>query len=221
MKIASWNIEKNGQASVLEKQSKVEEFIWQCCKKMEISILFLCEVHSARLSDYVDHLAAILEDYHVVPLDGGKSNCYVILIRTELGIQVSHDSLKGLNREAVFLQTVDNSFSIILAHFKSGQTGLTKNQLIESAQFAESVTPGKWIVTGDMNWDYGRFDVLELDGTKRYTCWLNETQKKGGILDWCLAGKFTDVTPIDLTKLFLPSMFDMEGHDHKPVIFTL
>jgi len=224
--IASWNIEKNGKSSDQEKQTKVSNFIDQCCTDGEtnkkVSIIFLCEVHSAQVENYRSFLSSTYsEDYDVHYLSGNYSNNYIILIQKKLGIQISHDSLKHLNRDAVFLQTEDNSFSIILAHFKSGQTNLTKDQLVNSVKFLQGITAGRWAITGDMNWDYNKAEELGLITVKKETCWHDETQKHGGILDWCLFGQSTNVIPWNLKQYFPEDTFNMQGPDHKPVIFDI
>ncbi|MFY0604434.1 MAG: endonuclease/exonuclease/phosphatase family protein [Flavobacteriaceae bacterium] len=221
--VASWNIEKNGKSSDPAKQQKVSEFINLCCVELNVSILFLCEVHSAQIDNYVAFLSSVYgETYDVASLPGGHSNAYVILIQRDLKIKISHDSLKGLNREGVFLQSGD--ISIILAHFKSGQTGLTKDQLFQAASALQGgLSSGKWAITGDMNWDYANSATLGLTfPTAAYTCWTDQTQAKGGILDWCLASSTTAVLPLIFDLEVMPhELFDMTGPDHKPVIFKI
>ena len=220
--VASWNIEKNGQSSGFEKQSKVSDFIDVCCKTLSVTVVFLCEVHSARKDDYKAFLNTVYgRDYRVDCLDGGNSNGYILLTRHDAGIQVSQDTLRNLNRGVLFLAYQD--FSLCLAHFKSGQTGLTKDQLVSAADFLEGSGgyTGKWGITGDMNWDFSKVNQLTLPhGAKARTCWTDQTQKRGGILDWCLAGHATEATPVDMEKLFSRETFDMAGPDHKPTLFN-
>lgn len=220
--IASWNIEKNGQSSTDIKQQKVSGFIDLCCHNLGITIVFLCEVHSARIHDYTGYARQVYgNDYNVYDLPGGKSNAYVVLIRKEAQIEVGKDTLKGLNREALLLNADD--FFFVLAHFKSGQTGLTKDQIQESAAFLQDIgNSGKWAITGDMNWDYNKANDLKLPGgAKCATCWTDKTQAKGGILDWCLAGSATTVSPVDVNSLFSMEVNDMSGPDHRPVVFGI
>ncbi len=217
--IASWNIEKNGQSSTLDKQVKVNHFI-DSCVEINIPIIFLCEVHSARVDDYKTYLSTLYKGYNVDSLPGGYSNAYVILTRKNLSIEISHSNLKGLNREAILIQIDD--FSLILTHFKSGQTNLTKDQLVNASLFLEEISSGRWAIIGDMNWDYSRYNELFNNfKTFAYSCWSDQTQKHGGILDWCLTGQFIKGTPFDLTTFFSKEIYDMQGPDHKPVIFIL
>jgi len=57
--------------------------------------------------------------------------------------------------------------------------------------------------------------------TFAHSCWKDQTQKHGGILDWCLTGQFIKGIPFDLTTFFPKEIYDMQGPDHKPVIFIL
>jgi hypothetical protein len=49
MRIASFNIEKNGKSSDDGKQKIVSDFIDRCCNPnhWNVDVLFLCEVHAA------------------------------------------------------------------------------------------------------------------------------------------------------------------------------
>ncbi|TRV45045.1 MAG: LamG domain-containing protein [Microcystis panniformis Mp_MB_F_20051200_S9] len=222
IKIASWNIEKNGQSSTLEKQSKVSDFIATCIE-LEITVIFLCEVHSTRVDDYVAFLISTYgETYRVESLPGGYNNAYVFLIRQNASIEVNYGQLFALNRAGLILQS--GELFCVLAHFKSGQTGLTKNQIENAAEFLQDIggKSGKWAITGDMNWDYQNCNKLNLpECALEYTCWSDQTQAKGGILDWCLAGTSTQVIPWDVENLFNKSINDMTGPDHRPVVFVI
>lgn len=222
--VASWNIEKNGQSSTFDKQSKVSDFIDQCCNNYQISVIFLCEVHSSRTLDYQSYLTATYgDDYYVNFFDGGYSNAYILLIRKDTGLNFSYDTLKYMNRKVVIVHKEDEVIpAVILAHFKSGQTGLTKDQIENAADSLNEMSVNKWAIMGDMNWDYSRVDKLDLGfSVESGSCYRDQTQKSGGILDWCLAGNHVDLIPIDLTDKFDSSMFDMTGPDHKPIIFSL
>lgn len=221
--IASWNIEKNGQSSTPEKQGKVSDFIDTCCKELGITVVFLCEVHSARIEDYTSFLEGVYgANYTVNFLAGGYNNAYVYLIRKDAEISASYYQLRGLNRAGLLLQ--NGELFCVLAHFKSGQTGLTKDQIQQAASSLQSINPAlpTWAITGDMNWDYNNFEQLDLNVLAlRYTCWLDQTQAKGGILDWCLASYRIDVHPLDVKNLFPAEVNNMEGPDHRPIAFTI
>lgn len=219
--IASWNVEKNGQSSTDIKQAKVIDFI-DGCVKMDVDVIFLCEVHSSRLDDYVAYLTSVYDaEYHVVGLPGGHSNGYIIMTRKARTIEISGDTLKGLNR-GIQLLKLDNDLVLCLAHFKSGQTGLTKDQIQNAAIFLDNAMPARWAITGDMNWDYARVGELVVPGGSHAgTCWADQTQAKGGILDWCLTGGATEIAPVDVANLFPPETNDMSGPDHRPVLFVI
>jgi hypothetical protein len=220
--IASWNIEKNGQSSDITKQAKVSEFI-HCCADYHVHIIFLCEVHSARVNDHVSFLQQTYgHSYEVESLPGGHSNAYVLMIRKgPLKADKYYDRLKGLNRGALLLQ-LDNDLVLCLAHFKSGQTGLTKDQLQQASSFLDSMRPGRWAIMGDMNWDFNNTGALQLPGGSHpETCWGDQTQNRGGILDWCLAAGATQVEPQNVANLFRAEINDMSGPDHRPVLFVI
>lgn len=221
--IASYNIEKNGQSSELLKQEKVSDFI-DSAVDLGFHIIYLCEVHSARIQDYVDHLRSVYGNSHRVEfLEGGHSNASVFLIAHELDAVLSYDELKGLNRN-LFHCYIDGEIAIGFAHFKSGQTGLTKSQLENAAKFLEGFTndSGRWAITGDMNWDMKNAAALSMPaGSSAYTCWSDMTQKHGNILDWCAAGSSTRVQPVDGPGFFAPAFQVMDGPDHRPVAFTV
>ena len=220
--IASFNIEKNGQSSDPSKQTKVSDFIDLCCKR-RVDIIFLCEVHKVRIQDYVEFLREVYLDYSCDFLDGGYSNAYVVLCRKSAGFTLSFDGLKGLNRNFLLCH-IENKVAIGFAHFKSGQTNLTKDQIEAGADFMNGFTnnTGRWAIVGDMNWDMHRFNELNLPANSRAaTCWSDMTQKSGGILDWCLAGWGVALAPADGVKDFNPAFQVMDGPDHRPVVFRL
>lgn len=217
--VAVWNIEKNGQSSKDIKQEKVSEFIDSCCK-YGIDVIFLCEVHSTRLKDYNSFIGSVYSafGYKVHAFEGGHSNAYILLVRSEANVQLSYDELKGLNRKIVLV--LINGVYVCLAHFKSGQTGLTKDQLQQAADSLDGLAGSCWMITGDMNWDYSKFDELKRPGgAHAATCWKDQTQAKGGILDWAMAGGRVALKPVG-ESLFSPTMIDMQGPDHRPVVFT-
>lgn len=221
--IATWNIEKNGQSSALDKQTKVSHFIDMECNQLR-DVIFLCEVHSARVDDYANFLRAVYgTHYGVYVLEGGYSNNYVCLIRSGANISdTSYYQLQGLNRAGLMFRW--NSIWVVLAHFKSGQNGLTRNQLQNAADFLESLSPGYWAIMGDMNWDYARLGELAVPiGTHADTMWADQTQVRGGILDWCLAGRRTGLASTNGYTYFVhyPELINMLGPDHRPVIFKL
>jgi hypothetical protein len=220
--VACWNIEKSGQSSDPTKQANVSEFI-QFCSNHNIDVVFLCEVHSARVDDYVEFLKRVYgTKYSINSLPGGYSNAYVLMVRLGVNLVLSQDTLKGLNRGVLVLHE-DQRFMLCLAHFKSGQTGLTRDQLQQAAVFLDNAQPWSWAITGDMNWHYGNAGGLTVPGgTHSHTCWPDMTQASGNILDWCMAGGIVAVEPWNLGGTRLPpSMTDMSGPDHRPVVFTL
>ena len=221
--IASFNIEKNGQSSELLKQTKVSDFI-DYCSNRAVDLIFLCEVHSARIVDYISHLKEIYgEGYACEFLEGGHSNAYVILARRSSGFDLSFDGLAGLNRNFLLCH-IENKVAIGFAHFKSGQTGLTKDQIEAAADFMNTFTngTGRWAITGDMNWDLHRYSELALpNGSHNATCWLDMTQRHGGILDWCLAGSSVQLAAANGPNEFNPGFQTMDGPDHRPVLFKI
>jgi len=227
---ASWNIEKDGQSSEIHKQTKVSDFIDRCCLTYDVSVVFLCEVHSARIDDFVDFIQSSgrYPNYDVFSRPGGNSNAYVILIRKDAGISPGYSRLALLNRDGLICQC--GEFWFVLAHFKSGQTDLTKGQIEASANFLNGINgTGKWIISGDMNWSAGNFQGLTgLPDLCTYaTCWEGQaTQKRGGVLDWCLKGpadtfEQMQVTHWDMLNMFGVQTAQMDGPDHKPIGFTI
>jgi hypothetical protein len=219
--IACFNIEKNGQSSFLAKQEKVSEFI-DACTKLKVDVLFLCEVHSARVEDYRNFIASVYGGYYLVfSLPGGHSNAYIVMVKAAVSGDILQNPLKGLTRGAVVIR-LGNDLAVCLAHFKSGQTGLTRDQIEQASAFLDGAFQCRWVIAGDMNWDFANRNQLTLPGgTHAHTCWTDQTQIHGGILDWCLAGGLATVEKHDLTKYFRPEMFAMDGPDHKPILFSV
>jgi hypothetical protein len=109
---------------------------------------------------------------------------------------------------------------LCLAHFKSGQTPLTKTQIEQASGFLESAQRRSWAIIGDMNWDYNNGGLTLPNGTESATCGHDSTQVQGGILDWCLAGFRVSVTARDLRGL-PPALTNYSGPDHRPVVFSI
>ncbi len=145
-----------------------------------------------------------------------------MLTKKDAGVEgIYQDKLKGTRPGAIMVH-FKSHFFLCLAHFKSGQSGLTKDQLQTGSSFLESSFPGSWAITGDMNWDYANRGALTLPGNcHAATCWADRTQVKGGLLDWCLVGGAYKVTPVDVNGLFPAETNDMTGPDHRPVIFSI
>ncbi|MCP1445890.1 hypothetical protein J3D54_005022 [Pseudomonas sp. GGS8] len=220
MRIASFNIEKNGGSSTLEKKAQVDFFISKCCsnKEWNVDLLFLCEVHSAQVNNYASNLAEIYPSYRVAAFTGGYSNAYIVMVSEFAQIEIcSQGKLFGLNRDLIAIAATGvNGYTgyVFLAHFKSGQNGLTKSQLKSCTALG-----GNWVVTGDMNLDYANVGQVETAGLA-YECWGGQqTHAKGGILDWVLASADVKVTTIDITGL--ANEFDMSGPDHRPILFDV
>ncbi|MBV4477530.1 hypothetical protein N8H74_21985 [Pseudomonas sp. B2M1-30] len=219
MRIGSFNVEKNGKSSTLDKQTQVEFFIHNCCTDAwDADIVFLCEIHSAQVDNYRLNLAAIYKHYTVHAFDGGYSNAYIVMVKSFEALQVcSQGSLFGLNRDLIAVEA--NAVKgytgyVFLAHFKSGQTGLTRSQLRSCTALG-----GRWVATGDLNLDYQNVGLLDTAGLA-YDCWGGQqTQSKGGILDWVLASADVSVKVVDITGL--GHIFDMSGPDHRPILFDV
>ncbi len=218
MRIASFNVEKDGQSSTLDKQAQVNFFIEHCCKELCVDLIFLCEIHSARLKDFVEFLATVYGEYRVASFTGGYSNGYVIMAKKTADIDIaSQGDLFGLSRPLLLAKAQGvNKYTgyVLLAHFKSGGTGLTKKEIEFCATFA-----AKWVLTGDLNYDFKNLTNLNPPGVG-YECWKGKsTHAKGGILDWVLASLDVKVEPVDLTPL--ETTFDMTGPDHRPIVFDI
>ncbi len=220
MRIGSFNIEKNGKSSTLDKQTQVEFFLSKCCSgdDWNADIVFLCEIHSAQTDNYSSYLASVYPLYRVCAFTGGYSNGYIVMVKAFEKLQVcSQGSLHGLNRDLIAIEVSGvNGYTgyVFLAHFKSGQTGLTKSQLKSCTALG-----GRWVATGDLNLDYTKVGQLDTAGLA-YDCWGGQqTQAKGGILDWVLASADVTVNVVDITGL--AHIFDMSGPDHRPILFDV
>ncbi|KIQ56897.1 MULTISPECIES: endonuclease/exonuclease/phosphatase family protein [Pseudomonas] len=220
MRIGSFNVEKNGKSSTLEKQTQVDIFLHNCCSSnyWDADLVFLCEIHSAQIDNYRSNLAAIYKNYSVYSFTGGHSNAYIVLVKSFERLQVvSQGSLFTLNRDLIAVEAhgvKGYTGYVFLAHFKSGQNGVTKSQLKSCTALG-----GKWVATGDLNLDYQKVGELDTAGLA-YECWGGQqTQSKGGILDWVLASVDVAVTPVDITGL--AHVFDMSGPDHRPILFDV
>ena len=219
--IATYNIEKNGQSSIPDKQGKVSDFVAYCINR-GVDVIFLCEVHSARVDDYVNFLRSVYsEHYECESLPGGYSNAYVVIHKKSVKFTLSHDQLQGLNRNFL-LCTIEDKLGVGFAHFKSGQTGLTRTQIENAAEFLQSMLPGTWAIAGDMNWDMAKANQLQLPaGSHWASSWPDMTQAKGGILDWCLAGQRVNVTAVQGYAELHQAFQEMTDPDHRPVLFQL
>ncbi|WP_271407779.1 endonuclease/exonuclease/phosphatase family protein [Pseudomonas sp. Q1-7] len=220
MRIGSFNIEKNGLSSTEIKQSQVDTFIDNCCSNShwDADLVFICEVHSGQLANYRSHLGDRYPSYNVWAFEGGYSNGYIVMAKAFQCIEVvAQGNLRGLNRELIAAHATSvggYTGYIFLAHFKSGQTNLTKSQLLNC-----TALDGNWVVTGDLNFDYNNLSSLNPPGIG-YECWNGQsTQAKGGILDWVLGSPNVQVTPVDITAM--ANDFDMSGPDHRPILFDI
>ncbi len=226
MLIASWNIEKNGQSSADVKRTMVSGFIDYCLADLNVDLLFLCEVHSARVDDYVTYIISNYINYSVTPIHGGYSNCYLVIQKRTGNITVVGDEhLQGLNRSLAIVHVTSLHFDfnglIGLAHFKSGRTSLTRDQIRGAVDFLNDASNGSYFITGDLNWDYNDFARLAVDA-ERIKQW-DITQRRGGCLDWAIFGRGTLAASFDFSALGRsnPDLFSMNMPDHKPVIFEI
>jgi hypothetical protein len=220
MRIGSFNVEKNGKSSTQVKQTQVDGFLYNCCTSghWDADIVFLCEIHSAQINNYRDNLASMYPSYSVHAFTGGYSNAYIVLVKAFEQLQViSQGNLLGLNRDLIAVEAqgvAGYTGYVFLAHFKSGQTGLTRSQLKSCTALG-----GRWVATGDLNLDYANVGQLDTAGLA-YDCWGGQqTQAKGGILDWVLASADVTVNVVDITGL--AHIFDMSGPDHRPILFDV
>jgi exonuclease III len=221
MRIACFNVEKNGASSTMDKQTQVDGFIERCCeeKGWDCDVIFLCEIHNKQASNYVEAIQSRYHAYRVEYFPGAGSNYYVVIVKAFAKLVVcSQGDMKGVHRELINVQASGvNGFTgdIMLAHFKSGGSGLTKSQLTSSS----STSLCRWVVAGDMNWDFGRLAELNPPGLG-YDCWNGKpTHKSGSRLDWVLADPNTTVKPVDITGM--EDTFNMGGPDHRPILFDV
>lgn len=227
MLIASWNIEKNGVSSTDIKQTMVSGFVDYCLNDLRVDILFLCEVHSSRLEDYRSYVAENYRHYCVDSFSGGYSNCYILIYKATGNIRILGDQhLVGLTRDIITVEvtSVHNNFNGFMgfAHFKSGRTNLTRNQLEDTINFFAGASNGAYFITGDLNWDYSDYPSLTLNAANAVKQW-DVTQAKGGCLDWGVYGPMTQASAFDFSGVVAqnPELCAMQGPDHKPVIFEV
>lgn len=220
MRVASFNIEKNGKSSTDIKQGQVSTFLDNCCsnKYWDVDLVFICEMHYAQLENYTLALSAMYPGYKVASFNGGHSNGYIVLAKDDPSISIdSQGHLFALNRDLIAVEVNGfNGYSgyVILAHFKSGQNKITKTQIQSCTGMG-----GNWVVTGDINYDYNNAHQLGVNG-KAYECWNGlPTQAHGNILDWVLASPSVEVKAVDITEL--KDVFDMSGPDHRPIVFDI
>jgi hypothetical protein len=224
MRIGSFNIEKSGESSVFDKKAQVESFVSSCCSADEwnADLVFLCEVHAALMSKFVEFFKDTYTQYNVISHHGGGSNNYIILSFAFKEIEVaSQGNLYGLTRDLVAVEAKNvNHFTgtILLAHFKSGQNNLTKTQIQACVKLGSA-----WVATGDLNWTFGNVVKLDVPATA-HSCWGDMPTHKSSngntaILDWVLASDDVTVTPVDITQK--AADFDMEGPDHRPILFDV
>lgn len=221
MRIACFNIEKNGASSDIEKQTQVDGFIELSCRSdgWNCDIVFLSEVHSAQYQNYLSAIGARYHDYRAEAFFGGGSNWYVVIVKDTTRMQIcSQGELLGLHRDLVNIQV--NNFNgytgdVFLAHFKSGGNGLTASQL----KSCSSSSLPSWVIAGDMNYDISRLGELNPPGIG-HDCWGGlPTHAKGGRLDWVLADANATVTPVDISSM--QNAFNMGGPDHRPIVFDI
>lgn len=221
MRIACFNIEKNGASSDMDKQTQVDGFIEASCSERgwNCDIVFLSEIHSAQYQNYVNGIHSRYHNYRAEAFFGGGSNWYVVAVKAFERLQIcSQGELLGLHRDLVNVRADNvNGFTgdVFLAHFKSGGGGLTTSQL----KSCSSSGLANWVIAGDMNFDLGRLGELNPPGLA-YDCWNGmPTHAKGGRLDWVLAHANATVRPVDITGLH--STFNMGGPDHRPIVFDI
>ena len=95
--VASLNIEKTGQSSTQNKQAIVSTFI-DLCWSFNAEVIFLCEVHSARIGDFIGYLNATYGNtYNVNFLEGGQSNAYVVLTSKKISFELSYAQLTTIS----------------------------------------------------------------------------------------------------------------------------
>lgn len=109
-------------------------------------------------------------------------------------------------------------------HAKSGQTGLTKHEL-ESYTGYLSTKYTYWLLFGDLNWSFRNAYKLSIPkGAVCISCWKNESQRKGSVLDWCIYSKSTLTITARSSPSFRfmpPLMTSMTTTDHKPVQYDV
>jgi hypothetical protein len=224
VRIGSFNIEKSGESSGLDKKTQVESFVSSCCNSEEwnADLVFLCEVHASRLENFAEFFGSVYSNYRVTKYAGGGSNNYIILCKgfEEIAV-VPQGHLFNLTRGLVAVEARSvKGFTgtVLLAHFKSGQNNLTRKQIDACVKLGSA-----WVATGDLNWQYENVGKLDIPALA-YECWggLPTHKSSNGntaILDWVLASDDVRVTPVDITQK--AADFDMEGPDHRPILFDV
>ncbi|MAK97662.1 MAG: hypothetical protein CL803_04710 [Citromicrobium sp.] len=225
--VAWFNVEKVGRSSPQIKETIISHFL-DYCFRSEFDIVTLLEIHSARETDIADHINSVYGPaYSATVVHGGHSNSYVCAIRTKTTTFDGSVKLVGLNRDvAEFSTSASGGFKlkIYLAHFKSGQTGLTSKQLREAVDAAAKTSGGTWLIGGDLNWDFDRKDALGLpEDVKFFSYWSDSTQRKGSILDWALYSDNLKIKAAGISefKRKHSEFGDMSGPDHKPVALQI
>jgi len=164
-------------------------------------------------------LASVYPHYRVCPFTGGYSNGYIVMVKSFEALQVcSQGSLHGLNRDLIAVEAAGvNGYTgyVFLAHFKSGQTGLTKSQLKSCTALG-----GNWVATGDLNMEYQKCRATRYSRARiRMLGRSTDPKQRAEILDWVLASVDVQVVPVDITHL--DTVFDMSGPDHRPILFDV
>ncbi|MEL7690672.1 endonuclease/exonuclease/phosphatase family protein [Citromicrobium bathyomarinum] len=225
--VAWFNVEKVGRSSPREKEIITNHFL-DYCFRSEFDIVTLLEIHSARETDIASYINSVYGPaYSATVVHGGHSNSYVCAIRTRTTTFDGSVKLVGLNRDvAEFSTSASGGFKLktYLAHFKSGQTGLTAKQLREAVDAAAKNSGGTWMIGGDLNWEYDRREALGLPGdVKFFSYWSDSSQRKGGILDWALYSDNLKIKAAGISefKRKHSEFGDMSGPDHKPVALQI
>ncbi|WP_417319523.1 hypothetical protein [Emcibacter sp.] len=227
MIIVSWNIEKCGLSSAQDKRAALDTLLFDAAYKQYADIIFLCEVHGARVDDFAEFLTNVYgQHYAIDAVDGNYSNNYVFLVNKNVLVNYGTVSVSNWQNERPMLaiQCGLSSGTVYAGfiHAKSGQTGLTKHQIHNCARWLQDRSADRWFLSGDLNWDYNRQDELTLpEGAQGNSYWFDMSQRKGGLLDWALCGKYTTATTRSLSLLRTQhdTVIDMSQMDHKPVLF--
>lgn len=218
MEVAFYNIEKCGESSDPEKKMKVDEFLAKFLWDFECDIVFLAEVHAARVDDFVNHIQAMKPKYHVESAYGFGS-CNYVWARSKFVSVTSVDDV-GPRPLIIFAKTGEPAVGVI--HAKSGQNALTVKQLEYYALLLETNSAGMWALTGDLNYDEAKFERLTLPvGAHGGTVW-EITQHKGGCLDWAILGAATRIklNTFRTAKANMQGeLLELEQPDHAPVFF--
>ncbi|GAB5350213.1 endonuclease/exonuclease/phosphatase family protein [Alteriqipengyuania sp. 357] len=225
--VAWFNVEKVGRSSPQDKETIASHFL-DYCFRSEFDIVTLLEIHSMRKTDIASYINSVYGSHYSAGfINGGYSNAYVCAIRNATTTYDGSVPLVGLNRQvAEFSTSVSGGFRLktYLAHFKSGQTGLTSTQIRRAVRAAETNSGGTWMIGGDMNWDFHRRDELDLPrGVKAFSYWPDSTQRSGNILDWTVYSNNLNIKGAGISefKRRHPEFGAMAGPDHKPVALQI